>query len=292
MTLGLEARVREFLERTGCLEQLTRWRLRAPLGKCWRALREPSTLWHYVDVRRDHQAFAAAYRAVVGGGGHLADGSKRVMVVSLSNWICQVKIESLLTKALQVRGYTPVIVTHRDAGSARRYYEIFGFGRYYMFDEAIERVPADAVAHDADALMAQATSIQAIKHWQYRGVNVGRQALATITRSQHASCDIRAGDWAVRLQAALLQAMRSVLAAERLVDEVAPDIALFLEKDYLGIGSIYDVCINRCVNTLQWCLSHRDDSYTLKRFPKETRNLLPKSVSSDAWREIVSMPWT
>ena len=289
---GLETQLRGVLERTGCLEWLSQMRLRAPLGAAWRAIKRPATLRDQLDILRDYRTFRAECGPVVGPGRHLADGSRRVMVVSLSDWICQVKIEALLAKALQVRGYTPVIVTHSDAGWAQRYYRLFGYGQFVRFDRAIAQVPAEAVAAHAETLLARATSIQAIKKFQYRGVNVGRQVLATITRSLHASTDVTAPDGLHRLKAALLQAMRSVLAAEHVVGEIAPSMALFLEKDYMGIGSLYDVCVNRGVNTMQWCLSHRDDSYTLKRFTPETRNLHPKSLSDDTWRLIRAMPWT
>ncbi len=271
---------------------LVRARLRGPLAATWRGLTHPRTIRDQWDVRRDYRAFRRQHRALLASGAPSVGRAKRLLVVSLSDWVLQVKTESILTKALQARGYEPLMVTHSEATWARRYYRLFGLNRWVLFDQKIEEIPITLVTQDLEHFLNQASSIQAIKKFQYRGVNIGRQVLATMTRSLYASCDVTSADFRRRLRTALRQSLRSVLAAERLIDEYRPDAALFLEKDYLGIGSLYDVSLNRGVDTVQWCLAHRDDSFMLKRFSSETRNLHPKSLSATTWEALSQMPWT
>ena len=133
--------LRTRLDRTGLTRWLVRTRLRGPLATCWRAMRHPQTVRHQWDLRRDHEQFRDVYGSVLGPGAHLANATTRVLIVGLSDWMLQVKIESLLAKGLQVQGCAPVIVTRSDASWAKRYYRVFGFDRFIDFDQRVEHVP-------------------------------------------------------------------------------------------------------------------------------------------------------
>lgn len=284
--------MRDFLSRISILPFLDRTGLRRPLGRLWRIVRYPETLNHEWALRQDYRVFKRRYGAILAEGARSADPNRRVLIVSLTNWVWQVKLESLLAKALQLRGYTPVILTYRWYRDVFKYYQIYGIDEFVFFDDYISHpVPAE-IAQSARTALANAHSIQAIKNLQYRGVSVGRQVLASITRGLHRSVQVTDPKFRDLLERSLPEAMQGVPAAEAIMDRVQPATTLFLDKDYTGIGAIFDLSINRGVNTIQWCGSLRDDAYTLKRYTAETRNFHPQSLSEQSWAHVKQMTWT
>src|SRR5207244_8375195 len=85
-----------------------------------------------------------------------------------------------------------------------------------------------------------------------------------------------------------------VLVAAALLDDVRPEIVLFLEKSYAGFGSIYDVALDREANVIQFGHSgiHWHDALNLKRYTAETRRVHPASIAPQTWERVRSMEWT
>jgi hypothetical protein len=96
------------------------------------------------------------------------------------------------------------------------------------------------------------------------------------------------------LEEVLRDSMRSVIAGERLLDRIDPDVVLFNEKNYAGFGSIYDLALVRGANVIQFVIAgiHWRDALVFKRFTEETRRVHPTSLSQESWQRVRTLPWT
>ena len=273
---------------------LTGSALRERLGSLKQLLRHPSQLSHLAAVRRDARQFEAqcARWQAAGDVSAPAAGAKTALFVSLTDWVVKAKTECALALALKARGWRPVILTYRWCRTAQRYYRACGLRDFVFLDDiATEPIPASTL-QDAAAWLAGCRTIQAIKDWRVRDVHIGRQMLASITRSNHRNVDLNDPAHRQLLLRAVPEALQSVRTAERLLEETRPELAIFLDKDYLGIGAIYDTAINRGLNVIQWCGSQRDDGYTLKRYTPQTRHTHPQSIGPTTWSWVRELPWT
>jgi hypothetical protein len=218
-------------------------------------------------------------------------GSGTALFVSMTDNAHQLKLEGVLGKALQLEGYRVVVLTLKGARWAEPYLRSFGISEFVYPDEA-ETAEADQAA--ADFLRGR-VSVQTLKNFEFRGAHVGQQALSTLSRHFYAG-RISLGDAAVqeRLADILPLATRSVVSAERLLDRVEPDMVLFIEKGYAGMGSIYDVALQRGANVIQMMAvgMHWRDALLFKRYNEETRRLHPASLSAESWARVREIPWT
>jgi len=286
---SLDAEIRNFVVKTGIISFLTRTSLSDPLLTIWRFIHRPQ---QEMDLLADYYSFKRKY-GFLAQGDSLADPAKKVLVVSLTDWIAQVKAEATLAKALQLRGYTPIVVTRRSYGLAVKYFRVFGYDRFVFFDQLLQQIPAKPVISEAERILSEGLSFQSILNLQYRNVNVGRHVLSSITRALLRST-VQFSDPQVQelVRQLLPNAMLAVRGAELLLDRVRPQIALFLEKGYTPYGEIFDLAVNREINTIQWVHSHRSDALILKRYARENQHIHPFSISGQSWKSIQRIPWT
>jgi hypothetical protein len=207
----------------------------------------------------------------------------------------QLKLEGVLAKALQLEGYRPVVLTLKGARWAEPYLRSFGLSEFVYPDDYLAGPDAAEADRAAADFLDGAVSVQSLKALEFRGAHVGQQALSTLSRHFYAG-RISLGDAAVqeRLADILPLATRSVISAERLLDRVRPDLVLFIEKGYAGMGSIYDVALQRGANVIQLMAvgMHWRDALLLKRYNEETRRLHPASLSAESWARVREIQWT
>jgi hypothetical protein len=265
--------------------------LRGLPGRAWRAAADPKRAWREAVVAADLARWrrsARPYRAASGGGDRVA------LVITLYHTVHQLKLEAILAKALELHGFRPVLLTLRSSRWARPYFEAFGLEEVVYFDDFVDPELRRETERTVSAFLASGPSVQALKDFEFRGAHVGQQTLSSLSRRFERG-RISLADPAVEpeLGRLLREAVRSVLGAERLLDAVEPELAIFNEKGYAGLGSIYDVALARGTNVVNFVAAgiHNADALIFKRYTEETRRVHPTSLSAESWRAVREQPW-
>ncbi|MHB8694023.1 MAG: hypothetical protein ACYDHH_22520 [Solirubrobacteraceae bacterium] len=214
------------------------------------------------------------------------------LVVSFTDWPYQLKLEGMLLKALDLAGYEPVVLTTRAVvHAARGVFGAFGIERLLLLDDFIPP-PSDGLPSElADALAHP--SVQALKELHLRDANVGRHALSSVSRAFHeGSVDL--ADTATRdlVQHLLAESVRVLVASERVLDALAPELVVFNEARYAGCGPLFDVGPARGGNVVQFVSAFSDDAFVFKRYTRETRRIHPRSLSEENWAEMRDESWS
>ena len=198
-----------------------------------------------------------------------------------------------MAKALQLHGVTPVIVTRSSAQRALRYYRLFGIDQFVFFDQFLDnsRISQQAV-EEAEAFFAQPLTVQDIKNYEYHGTRLGAHMLRTLTRTTHTG-SIAFSDPDVRrtLKSLMLQGMHNVEQAEVLLDRLQPEVIFTHHPRNLGEGDIYEVGLQRSINTIFWDGGQKSDHWMFKRYTKENGGRHPFSLSDETWEQARQMTW-
>jgi hypothetical protein len=271
---------------------LRRARLNRPAAAIIRYARRPAAIGHDLavaddlrELRRTHQ-FLGETRAA-------DDYFGPVLVMSMVSFPYHLKTESLLAKALEVNGAEPVFLTYSSLRHARRIYRTFGFDRLVFFDEHLPaQMPSDVVSA-VEALLEDTPTLDAVKAFTYHGVEVGRQALATLLRNFHLG-RLDFGDARIEreLASALDRGVRSVVAAESILDRLRPRLGIINDAMYVGVGGVFESALNRGIPVIQWVGAQRDDALVLKRFSADTKREHPFSLAPETWERVLHERWT
>lgn len=262
--------------------------------KAWRAASDPRRAAREAAILRD----LVSFRRAAGPWREArprASGKGVALLISMSDLVYQLKLEGVLAKSLQMAGYRPVLLTLRNARWAEPYFRAYGFDEFVYPDELLTPGRAAQAEDAARELLQGEPTVQALKELEYRGVHVGKQTLSSLSR-RFMQGRITLDDRELRgaLEEVLVESMRSVLRGEELIERLRPELALFNEKGYAGLGSFYEVALNKGTNVIQFLSvgMHSRDALIFKRYTPETSRMHPASLSAESWRIVRSEPWT
>ena len=244
-----------------------------------------------VILERDYRAFRRRHGAVLRPTPSMTQGT--ALIASLSYSTYQLKLEGMFCKAFQLQGLEPVVATLPDAELGRRYLELFGVRRFVTLDDFLTPEREEEARREGGALLASVREPADLKTLTYRGADVGREALSTVSRYLHEGGvdldDPRAQALLARL---LPAAVRTALAAEPMLDAVRPELVLFNERNYADQGPLCDIALQRGLNVIQFVSGFEDDTMVFKRYTAKTKGLHPRSLSDESWERVRDLPWT
>jgi hypothetical protein len=216
-----------------------------------------------------------------------------VLVVSLTEFIYQLKLEAMLAKGFALRGFTPVFLVQPGSKTALRYLRMFGIRRFVSVEDYVDGELEAQAAEETGRLLDACASAADLGALVFRGASVGRYVLSTVSRARHEGT-VPLDDPAVRsfVHRTLLVSVRATLAAERLLRDVQPELVLFNERNYAAEAPLSDLALDRGLNVVQFVSAAQDDAYVFKRYTAETRRLHPRSLSDETWERVRAMPWS
>jgi hypothetical protein len=242
-------------------------------------------------LERDYWSFRRRYGHVLGG--RFPSGGGVALIASLTYSSYQVKQEGMIAKAFALKGLEPVAVMLPDAAMARRYLELFGVRRFVDLGEFLDEAAEREAQREAQALLDSVREPSDLKQLTFRGADVGRQALSTVSRYLHeGGVDLDDPQARALLSELLPSAIRTAIASEALLDEYRPDVVLFNERNYADQGPLCDLALARGLNIIQFVGGFEDDTLVFKRYTEETKALHPRSISDDSWPLVAAMDWT
>ena len=156
----------------------------------------------------------------------LSDGDGPVaLVASLSEFIYQLKLEAMLAKAFELKGYSPVFLIQPGSKTGPRFLRAFGMRRFVVLDDYVDAA-LDARARDEVARLLDANpSLSDLAQLTVERAAVGRFVVSTISRARHeGSVDLAHPDAQRLLRETLLVSVRSTFAAQALLDDLRPEL--------------------------------------------------------------------
>ena len=233
----------------------------------------------YLRWRRDH---GAVLRAPL----YPAGAARRVLIVAKGTHK-GAQIEIGLLKGLELGGFVPIVLTNRT--DLRKMYRLAGVRQFARWDQFRDPIPRDR----ARQIVERAAGVDDLLDLEHRGARVGKFALSTTFRSLRVGrLDFTQAATRRVLADHLAAGMARADASQQLIDQIKPDLALFMGNRYTGQGELMDVCLERGVDVLTWFDAHRSSSLMLKRYRMDNRDRHHGSLSDDTWQALRATPWT
>jgi len=234
-------------------------------------------------LRREHPGL----REVRDGAGPVA------LFVSLTEFVYQLKLEGMLGKALQLHGWRPVVLVQDSSWVPRKYLGAFGIESFVTLDPYVDGAARGEARVEAARILEHDPTLAGVRDLAFHGAPIGRNVLATVSRALHeGAVDLRDPRVRAKLAELLPRTLEATIAAERLLDELRPELVLFLERNYAAEAPISDVALARGTKVVQYVSGPQDDTLVFKRFTRETRREHPRSLSQASWEAVKRMPWT
>ena len=221
---------------------------------------------------------------------------KIFMVGSLLTIPATLKAEAVYARTLQMRGYRPVFVLS-ELSSYNRALLTTLLGKELRLVTLQDYAGPDDVTmaqRQAETLVAAHPTLASFLRLEVDGVRgPARDSLSTVVRALRAShVDFSNTDHLARIKSALTDSLVAASRRARLVADKRPDIAMFNERGYTPAGELFDACLAKDVNTLQWLGAPQADHLLYKRYTLATRGQHPLALSDQTWADLMAAPWS
>jgi hypothetical protein len=215
-------------------------------------------------------------------------GAQKTALIIGQAYLPFAPLEALVIKALQMAGYRTVIGGGSLPYEFLRYSWLAGNRTAYTFTD-LQSEPDDAWV---DSRMSGLKTLHDWLALEYQGVHVGRFTIASALRQfRVGKLPFEQSETQEVLRRILRASVRNAMAAVRLFDMIDPQCVLVMDRGYAGHGEVFDLAINRGIDTMTWNLGYKSNRLLFKRYNRGNEREHPLSPSADTWQRLRTMPW-
>lgn len=218
---------------------------------------------------------------------------KTLLIVSLLPLQYSIKMEMLMARAMQQRGYQVQVLTNLASYAlVKGYHGGLNGCEIHVLEDCLRLDNTRDFAARVRQLLASAGDLmQNVKAFRYRGAYTGLHALATLSSSVTDGKILISAAGQGRLKRILRRSMHLTDAAAAVIERSNPDLMLSVEKGFVGTAEIFYAALNAGIDYVQWASCHEPDSIMLKRYSWANFREHPFSISDAGWRRILDLPW-
>lgn len=196
----------------------------------------------------------------------------------------QIKYDLAFGAALAAHGANVAVLTRADCSLVRRYWTAVGKG------DAVYALQPTAAA-PRPRLTDGGIDVQQFLDLRYRGVSVGRWALATaFSRLRKSYSELQDPGAVALVTAALDDSYAATDAAHEALDRIRPAKIVLLEKGYSPAGELFEAAVERGIDVVQYVHGHASSRLLLKRFGSHNRFQHPAEPSPALWSDVQARP--
>jgi hypothetical protein len=203
------------------------------------------------------------------------------------------KMEMILARSLQDRGWKVSVMTNRSTQAfARAYFGRLPGVKLLNIEDFLDFSDAAGIASFVKKAVATArTSIPEFKRLTYRAARIPLNAIASLTAARPDGM-LEPSERLYRdLGKTLRRAALLTNAADTLYRTVRPTLILSQEKGFVGTCESFYAAIELGIDYVQWVSCHEPESVMFKRYRGENVRDHPFSISDATWRRVRRTPW-
>ena len=196
-------------------------------------------------------------------------------------------MEALMMKALQMAGFETVVMGNRR-------YDFLRYGWLAGNKKVIEASDYKTKGETewVDGQMGRLGTLQDWLSLEFQGVHVGRFTIASALRFlKVGQLDFTDPSVQAKLRILLENSVRHTMRTIEVLNEFKPDCILVMDRGYSGYGEVFDLAINRGIDTLNWNLGYKSNRIVVKRYHSGNEREHPLSPAAESWQQLCSIPW-
>jgi hypothetical protein len=203
------------------------------------------------------------------------------------------KVEALFAAAFAQRTYRSVVLLPERSALIEGVFSACGNVEFvYLNDLLTPEIVAEAKV-EAGRVLANASDPDTLANLEIDGFRTGRNVQSRVVRKFRVGrIDAGSPEQMEELRLVMAESLAVGRVASCLLDDLKPDLAVFLEKGYTPTGEVYDACLLKGVDTIQWLGAPQSDHLLFKRYTLATRADHPFALGADTWERLQSAPWS
>lgn len=216
-------------------------------------------------------------------------------VVSFSNLPFFVKFHAITLKAMQLKGFKAMAITMSGNKYAEKVFKLFNVDEIIFWDKfSKEHAPANNIIQDIlITLLPKNLSVESAMEISYMGVDVGKHALSMTCRKRiEGRLNLNDPLTKEMFLLFLSNAISNTIISQQLFNKYQVKKMLVRDSGYNPNGQIFEVGLNRGIDSVVVEFGQKKSSWIFKRHTIESKDRHYFSLSPSTWDDLKSLPIT
>jgi len=210
--------------------------------------------------------------------------SKTLIISEIAASLATVKINCILAKCFESIGYEIIIIFRHKQFLYELYYKLLNINKFYYLDT----YPSSNKSKMVKKILETANHSDSFINCEIDGIKVGKWIASRIVRED------RIGEFEIdkyigkKLNDCVNDSVNAIFKIREILKNYKNCSIIFNERGYSPSGEIFDYCIKKNVNTIQWFGSPLEDHHSFKRYNQKNNECHPLTLSHQSFNDLLS----
>lgn len=210
--------------------------------------------------------------------------TKTLIISELNTSLASVKANIIYAKCLEYYGYNVLVIFKHRQFLYEQYYKCVGFNKfiYLQTNETFEKRKI------VDFIIKKSTDSGNFLKLKIYEINIGKWLASRIVR------ELKVGEFNLenfdkeKLNSYILESVNAIFTIKSILKTHTNCSILFNERGYSPSGEVFEYCLDKEINTIQWFGSPLDKHHSFKRYTKKNKMYHPLSLSKYSFEYLLN----
>ncbi len=207
--------------------------------------------------------------------------NKLTLISNLHTNKATAKIDVLFSIGLRSKGNKIILLLEKKNLYNEILFKLSGRIKIKYLDNYIDKNDIQLIDEKVIRLLKN-NKIYDLFDYEEDGVRIGRNSFSLALRKLRiGKINVDNLDNMHELKKSIRLSLISKMACERLLNEIKPDLVLFVERGYSPSGELFDLAIKNQIDVIQWQSGPSDNSLFFKRYDSKNKFEHPLSLGKN-----------
>ncbi len=214
------------------------------------------------------------------------NNGKTLIIPELNTSLLTVKINIIFAKCFQYLGYQIIIIFKRKSKFYEQYYKCVGINLFFY----LETKQTSEKLILINKIMKKSSNSKDFLQSKIMGISVGKWIASRIVR------ELKVGVFEIinlnkkQLLLYVSESINALFTIRSILDLNKNCSIMFNERGYSPSGEIFEYCLQKKINTVQWLGSPLDNHHSFKRYIKNNKDYHPLTLSKKSFKYLLNHP--
>jgi hypothetical protein len=211
--------------------------------------------------------------------------SKSILICNLSTIIATSKFEALISNLFLNNNYKVFILLNKRNKIIEKIFSSVGEINFVFLDNYSNIIDYESINKKVNYIINH--HLDDFINFEFENVRIGRNVLSKVVRHfRIGEIDKNNLDHLNYLRTVLANSLTTISLFNEFLKDKKFDKALFNERGYTPSGEIFDICLKKNIDVIQWISSPTPNCFSFKRYNINNRDQHPLSISIDGWNKL------
>ena len=210
--------------------------------------------------------------------------TKTLIISELNTSLASVKVNIIYAKCLEYYGYSVLVIFKHRQFLYEQYYKCVGLNKFIY----LQTNKTSEKRKIVNSIVKKSINSENFLKLKIDKINIGKWLASRIVR------ELKVGEFHIenfdkeKLNSYIVESVNAIFTIKSILKNHNNCSILFNERGYSPSGEVFEYCLDKEINTIQWFGSPLDKHHSFKRYTKKNKTYHPLSLSKYSFEYLLN----